>query len=258
MEPNIISVSRREDIPAFRGDWFMDRLKEGYVTLNNPFSGKDYQINFDKTYFAVFWTKNPKPFMKHLNELPFNYYFQYTLNDYPEYELNVPPLDERIKTFKELSDEIGAEKVIWRFDPIIINDTINEDEILKRIQNIGDQLIEYTYKLVFSFIDPYKKLGNKFQEIDVDTKISIAKKLVELNKKWNFTISTCAEAIDLEGIEHNRCIDPVLIDQIGHGSGRWNSGKKDKSQRAACGCAASSDIGTFRTCRHRCDYCYAK
>lgn len=254
MEPNIISVSRREDIPSFRSEWFMQKLKEGKINLSNYY--QEYEVSFKNTYFAVFWTKNPRPMMKYLKDLPFKYYFQYTLNNYPEYELNVPSLEERIQTFKDLSNKIGQEKVIWRFDPIIINDTISEDEIIKRIENIGDQIYQYTHKLVFSYIDPYKKLGNKFKEINVDTKISIAKRLIELNKKWKLILATCAENIDLEGIEHNKCIDSDLIEQI-CGQNKWITKKKDKSQRTACGCIASTDIGTFKTCKFGCQYCYA-
>jgi len=256
MHPNIISVSRREDIPGFdnRSEWFMQKLKEGKIDLSNFY--QSYEVSFDKTYFAVFWTKNPRPFMKHIKDLPFNYYFQYTLNDYPEYELRVPPLEERIQTFKDLSTEIGQEKVIWRFDPIIVNDDISEDEIVKRIKNIGDQIYQYTNKLVFSYIDPYKKLAKYFKEIDDRTKISIAEKLIELNKIWGLTLATCAEVINLDGIEHNKCIDPVLIEQI-CGPNKWITRKKDKAQRPVCGCIASADIGTFKTCRHCCTYCYA-
>jgi len=254
MEPNIISVSRREDIPAFRSDWFMQKLKDGKVMLSNFY--QDYEVSFKKTEFAVFWSKNPKPMIKYLKELPFKYYFQFTLNDYPEYELKVPPLKERIETFKELSDNIGIEKVIWRFDPIIVNDKISEDEIIKRIKNVGNQLYSYTEKLVFSYIDPYSKLGNKFEEISNETKVSIAKKLLELNENWQLELATCAEAINLDGIKHNKCIDPVLIERI-CGKQKWIKSAKDKSQRIDCGCVASGDIGTFKTCQHKCVYCYS-
>jgi hypothetical protein len=256
MNPHIISVSRREDLPAFRTSWFLEKLEKGEIDMINPFSGMNYKIYLDEVKLAVFWTKNPRPFMKHIKDLPFNYYFQYTLNDYPEYELRVPPLEERIQTFKDLSNDIGKEKVIWRFDPIIVDKRISEEEIFKRIKNIGDQIYLYTNKLVFSYIDPYQKLGNKFYEIDTDTKISIAKQLLEFNKTWGLTLATCAESINLEGIEHNKCIDPDLIERI-CGPQKWIKDKKDKSQRPDCGCIASADIGTFKTCRHLCLYCYS-
>ena len=122
---------------------------------------------------------------------------------------------------------------------------------------IGNQLYPYTEKLVFSFVDPYKKLGNLFTEIDVNTKIKTAEKLLKLNQKWNLKLSTCAEGIDLEGIEHNKCIDPELVRKI-CGNKKWITDTKDKTQREACGCMQSSDVGTFKTCLHKCQYCYAK
>lgn len=257
MEPYIISVSRREDIPAHRSEWFSKRVKEGGVRLVNNFSGMVYDVLFKKTKLAVFWTKNPRPMMKYLDDLPFKYYFQYTLNDYPEYEPNVPPLIERIKTFQELSEKIGKEKVIWRFDPIIVDDNISVVDVLRRIQGIGDQIHPYTEKLVFSFIDPYKKLGYEFKEIPDDKKILIAKGILKLNEKWGLKLATCAEVINLDGIEHNKCIDPELIERI-CGKQRWLTGSKDKSQRLECGCIKSNDIGTFKTCQFKCRYCYAQ
>jgi hypothetical protein len=254
MEPHIISVSRREDIPAFRGDWFMEKIKKGYVNMVNPWS--TYTISFEKVKLAVFWSKNPRPFMKYLDSLPFKYYFQFTLNGYPEYELEVPPILERIETFKELSDKIGRECVIWRFDPIIISDKITEEKLLRRIEKIGNEIHNYTEKLVFSYIDPYKKLGNKFKEVPDDVKIRISKQLIEFNKDWGLKLATCAESINLDGIEHNKCVDPELIERI-CGKQRWITSTKDKNQRTECGCIQSGDIGTFKTCKHHCTYCYA-
>ena len=256
MEPYIISASRREDLPAFRADWFMEKIKKGHVNMFNFFSNSNYEVSFKKVKLAVFWSKYPRPIMKYLDELPFDYYFQYTLNDYCEYEPNVPLLEERIKTFQELSDKIGKERVIWRFDPIIVDNNVSMSDVLRRIQNIGDQIHSYTEKLVFSFIDPYKKLGFEFTEIPDDKKIILAKGILLLNKKWGLKLATCAEAINLDGIEHNKCVDPELIQKL-CGKQRWLTGSKDKTQRTECGCMNSSDIGTFKVCGFKCRYCYA-
>ena len=257
MNPYVISVSRREDIPAFRSDFLIKGIEKGYVNMINPFSGSDYRINFDKVKLAVFWTKNPKPMIKYLDKLPFKYYFQFTLNGYPEYELKVPPIKERIETFKELSNKIGKEKVIWRFDPIIISDKVSEDILLKRIEKIGNEIHNYTEKLVFSYIDPYKKLGNQFKEIPDDVKVRVAKQIVEFNKSWKLKLATCAEVIKLDKVEHNKCVDPELIERI-CGKQRWLTDTKDKNQRTECGCSQSTDVGSFKICKHRCLYCYAQ
>jgi len=255
MNPYVISVSRREDIPAFRSEWFMEKIEKGFVTLTSPWS--TYDVSFDKVKLAVFWSKNPQPMIKYLDKLPFKYYFQFTLNGYPEYELKVPPIKERIETFKELSNKIGKEKVIWRFDPIIISDKVSEDILLKRIEKIGNEIHNYTEKLVFSYIDPYKKLGNQFKEIPDDVKVRVAKQIVEFNKNWKLKLATCAEVIKLDEVEHNKCVDPELIERI-CGKQRWLTDTKDKNQRTECGCSQSTDVGSFKICKHRCLYCYAQ
>ena len=127
--PFVISASRSTDIPAFYSRWFMNRLEKGYVTWVNPFNRKEQYVSFEETKIIVFWTKNPQPIIPHLKELDkrgIRYYFQYTLNDYEKENLesNVPKLDIRIKTFIDLSSLIGKEKIIWRFDPLILSTAI--------------------------------------------------------------------------------------------------------------------------------------
>ena len=155
--PVIISASRSTDIPAFYSDWFIHRLKMGYLKWKNPFNGVPLYVTFQKARLIVFWSKNPKPMLKNLDwldqNLP-NYYFQYTLNDYDKtLEEKVPPLNNRIETFIKLSERIGKQKVIWRFDPLILTDKIGVDDLLRKMENIGNQLKNHTNKLVFSYAD---------------------------------------------------------------------------------------------------------
>lgn len=123
----IISASRRTDIPAFYSKWFFKRLEAGYCTVVNPFNSK--QVSYVALTPAevdvfVFWTKNAKPMLPCLtllNQQNFRYYFQYTITGYPKaLEKNVPNLEESLATFSKLSEQIGAEKVIWRYDPICL------------------------------------------------------------------------------------------------------------------------------------------
>ena len=156
--PVIISASRSTDIPAFYSDWLVSRIKEGYVKWKNPFSGEFTNVSFEHARLFVFWTKNPAPMLDKLaffDNSGFSYYFQYTLNDYENenWESGLPRLDERIETFIRLSERIGKEKLIWRFDPIILSDKLGPDEILRRVERIGDILHKHTKRLVFSFID---------------------------------------------------------------------------------------------------------
>jgi hypothetical protein len=261
MEPYIISASRREDIPAFKAKWLLERLRDGFVMVSNSYS--EYQVSFAKTKLFVFWSKNPKPLIPYIDQLPAPCYFQYTLNDYPEFEHKVPPLEERIDTFIELSEKIGKERVVWRFDPIIAFPSISSkmpfgvEQVLKRIETLGNKLHPYTEKLVFSFIDPYKKLGNFFEEVRDEDKAAIVEGLMGMNQNWGLKLATCDEGFSTDGIEHNKCVDPELAARI-CGDAEWINPAKDPKQRLFCGCMVSADIGAFHQCRHQCDYCYAK
>lgn len=232
--PLIISASRSTDIPAFYSDWFFHRLNVGYSAWINPFTKEKSYITYNKCKFIVFWSKNPKPLIPHLDELKergIGCYVQYTLNDYEKegLEKGVPSLEERIETFKALVDKLGKGNVIWRFDPLILTDEITIPVLLDKIKKIGDKLLGYTDKLVFSFADisTYKKVQNNlnihgihYQEWDEESELKFAATLAELNKfsQWNYKLATCGEKVDLSefGIEHNKCIDDELITKISY------------------------------------------
>ena len=293
--PVIISASRSTDIPTFYSDWFINRWEAGYIKWTNPFNGVPLYVSFKNTRCVVFWTKNPKPMFKYLDymakNIP-NFYFQYSLNDYDkeQFEAKVPSVSSRIETFKELSNKLGKKRVIWRFDPLILTDTINVEELLRRVKNIGDQLKDYTEKLVFSFADIsiYKKVENNLKKEQVnyieftpDTMNKFAKGIYAINKDWGLQLGTCSEKIDLEkyNIVHNKCIDDdLMIDLFSEDKELMDFlgvefeepslfeperkvGKKrnlkDKGQREDCGCVMAKDIGQYNTCPHECNYCYA-
>ncbi|MDP4228704.1 MAG: DUF1848 domain-containing protein, partial [Bacteroidota bacterium] len=291
--PVIISASRSTDIPAFYPEWLVQRLKEGYVRWRNPFNGSYQNVFFDQARLIVFWSKNPRPVFPFLDEIAEkipNYYFQFTLNDYEKEKLEpfVPGLQSRRDTFMELSKKIGKEKVIWRFDPLVLTEQTGVEELLRKVEKIGNQLKGYTEKLVFSFADinRYKKVQKNLQvnripyrEFTEKDMAEFACGLQQLNKSWDFELATCAEKIDLEqfGILHNKCIDDdlmirlfpydkKLMDFLGVTAGDlFNSSShllksrniKDKGQRKYCRCVQSKDIGSYNTCPHSCLYCYA-
>ena len=226
-EPIVISASRSTDIPAFYCDWFFHRLKVGYSAWTNPFNGVKMYVSYAKTRFVVFWSKNPRPLLSHLDELKereIGCYIQYSLNDYEEEKLErgVPPIAERIDTFKRLVDTLGVGSVVWRFDPLMLTDDIDIDKLLKKIENIGDQLKGYTEKLVFSFADIalYRKVksnleanGIPYHEWTEEQMKDFAGRLVELNKRkgWNYKLATCGEKGRYPDVEPNHCIDDELI-----------------------------------------------
>ena len=230
--PLIVSASRSTDIPAFYADWFFHRLKVGYSAWKNPFNGVTSYVSYKNTRFIVFWSKNPRPLLSHLDYLKergIGCYIQYTLNDYEEERLErgVPPIQERIDTFKRLVDNLGEGRVIWRFDPLILTDDISVDKLLAKIERIGNDLQGYTEKMVFSYADIaiYRKVKanlekNKipYHEWTEPQMLDFAKQLSELNNEWHYTLATCGEKIDLKpfGIEKNHCIDYDLLVRFAH------------------------------------------
>lgn len=267
----IISASRRTDIPAFYTPWFMNRIREGFLLTRNPFNANQIRrVSLDPNDVdaIVFWTRNPSMLMKHLPELSsYNYYFQYTITGYPKiFETNVPRPHRAIKQFIELSDIIGAEKVIWRYDPILLSNKIDINEHKRLFEKIASMLQGKTRRVVISFSDFYKKTERNLSSIEgliysdithqTDMLYDLSTFMSNTAKKYGMEIESCAENIELStcGISHGKCIDEKLIDRL---FGISLSGAKDSGQREDCGCIKSIDIGSYNTCLHGCSYCYA-
>ncbi len=259
----------------------------------NPFNRTCQRIAFDKTRVIVFWTKNPAPLIPLLRKIEqrgLHYYFQFTLNDYETdgLEPGVPPLQMRIDSFKRLSDRIGPQRVIWRFDPLMVTDRISENMLLDKIRRLARRVHDHTQKLVFSFVDiaGYQKVQRNLRAHHIawrpfteDRIQRLAAGIGKMAAEFGLQAASCAEPHDFAAydISHNKCIDDDLMaDAFGHDAylmhflGRFQQQSllfesnpklgpnlKDKGQRKACGCIASKDIGQYSTCGHLCLYCYA-
>jgi len=295
----IVSASRATDIPAFYSDWLFNRLRAGYCKWVNPFNGKPQYVSFEKTRAIVFWSKNPAPLLDRLDELDrlgLNYYFTFTLNDYERENLEpgLPPLAERIATFKRLAARCGKERVIWRFDPLVLAGALTAKDLLAKIAKVGDALHSYTAKLVCSFADiaRYRKVqanlrrsGIVWREFDPEGKAETARGIAQLARVWGIEAGACGEAADLSscGLHRNSCVDGELLARLFEGdrslgeflgtppyrtaslfnrtagieAADTNQRLKDTGQRQACGCIVSKDIGAYDTCPQGCVYCYA-
>jgi len=270
----IISVSRRTDIPAFYADWFMQRIREKYCTVANPFNRNQVSrvsLLPDDVEAMVFWTKNAGPFLPYLDELDalgHRYYFQYTLNGYGKpFEPHVPQLEACIETFLELSARIGPGKVLWRYDPVIFSNLTDVHYHQERFEYILERLKGATHKVTISLVDDYRKAAINFRRLlarkievqkapDTDQLNKLCTAMSQQARAAKLQINSCAEIIDLSsfGIVPGKCIDDDLIFEL---FGIRVSGEKDKSQRQQCGCVKSKDIGFYDTCLHGCAYCYA-
>lgn len=280
----IISASRRTDIPAFYADWFIRRIRAGYCLVPNPFQPQRaarISLTPEDVDVIVFWTRHPRPLLAYLDELDqlgYRYYFQYTLlNNPPQIDPKTPPLETALKTFHQLVDRVGPEKVIWRYDPLVFSNISDANFHRQTFQYIAHQVCDYTYRVVISVMDYYRKLnkrlanlaqaGIQLQLLDTQTLQQsssefteqfecLMRSLAETASENGMQITSCAEEIDLRpyGIQPGKCIDDELIKKV---FGLEVSPQKDPSQRPACGCVASKDIGVYDTCLFGCLYCYA-
>lgn len=263
----ILSVSRRTDIPNHYSDWFYQRIKEGFLYVRNPMNPHQVSridLSPQVVDCIVFWTKNPANMLPRLQELhAYPYYFQFTLTGYGrDIESGLPDKrTELLGTFRTLAEKIGKNRVIWRYDPIFINDRYTMEYHLKAFTEIAESLKNHTEKVIISFLDFYTKIQRStkalgIRELTREEMRRIARELAGIAKANGLTIQTCAEEIDLQefGIMHGSCIDKTVTENI---LGCRLTLGKDKNQRKECGCMESVEVGTYNTCRTGCRYCYA-
>lgn len=263
----IISASRRTDLPTYYSDWFLHRLREGYVCVRNPMNFHQVSqipLTPDVVDGIVFWTKNPIPMLPKLDQLKdYPYYFQFTLNAYgPDVEAHVPSKNAQIiPAFQALSRKIGAERVIWRYDPILLTPRYTVDYHVRYFEEIAKRLAGYTHKCVISFLDLYGSTkrgmsGLSLLPLGEGEMTELAARLAEIAGRYRLTMESCAEKIDLSrfGIAHGHCVDRRLFEQL---LGQPLALEKDPGQRPECGCMASIDVGMYDTCGNGCAYCYA-
>ena len=271
----IISASRRTDIPAFYSDWFMNRVRQGWCAVPNPFNRKRvYRVSLrpDDVTAIVFWSKNPAPLIGHLEELDehgYRYYFLFTLNDYPtDLEPNVPGLTQRIATFRGLAGRRGPQRVIWRYDPIVISNRTDWDYHRRVFERLCRELHGSAERVITSLVQFYSKTRRRLaalseQGFDFDPNLtgrvearSLLADMADLAADAGMEMMICASEEDYSdvGVTPSRCIDGELISRLWDIPGPW---PRDKGQRPACGCTVAKDIGVADTCLHHCPYCYS-
>lgn len=268
----IISASRRTDIPAYYSNWFSNRIRSGYCTVINPlFKNQISLVSLRPKDIdvIVFWTRNPKPlfnFLPELDDLGLQYYFQFTINGLiKKYEQYNPSINSSVENFYFLANKLGPGKVIWRYDPILLTDDLTTDFHINNFKRIAQKLNGQTKKVVISIVDDYKKTVKRLSELNVNyvkrqesfNSIEyLLGHITEIASRYNLVVESCAEAKDYGhlGIMHGKCIDDqLLLNEFGINL----KYKKDASQRLACGCTESRDIGSNDTCLMGCVYCYA-
>ncbi len=264
----IVSVSRRTDVPAFFGDWFIDKVQKGFVLVQSPYDNSllyKVLLNPKVVDCFVFMSKNPAPFLPHLNYLDaqgYKYFFHFTLNPYDKsIEKNLPNKVALVETFKALSKRIGKEKVHWRYDPIIFGEEMGIAYHLCQFENFCNLLSSYTEKCFVSFLDFYPKVSkilskNKFYAPTETAKIELLGKMETIAEKSGIELNMCGDANDYShlGIKNDGCFSLGYLQNL---LGEELQIGKDKSGRADCRCVEAVDVGTYGVCSHKCIYCYA-
>lgn len=262
----IISASRRTDIPACYADWFFHRLEVGFACVRNPMNPRQISrvsLEPDVVDGFVFWTKNPTPMLDRLHLLGDRpYYVQFTLNAYgTDLEPGLPGKnDTLVPAFQTLSRMIGPERVIWRYDPILLTPSYPIAYHVRYFETLARRLHGHTNKCVISFVDLYRHLSKvsrelQFLPLGISEQYELAGRFAEIADRYGLKLETCAEAVDLSqfGIDHGKCIDGALFEKL---IGQPLNLGRDPNQREACGCMASVDIGMYDSCGNGCRYCY--
>lgn len=256
----ILNVSGRTDIVAFYSEWFMNRYREGFVDVRNPFYDKQVsRIYFSDVDCILFCTKNPIPIVKYLKDIDKPIVFHVTLTPYKkDIEPCVPPKGLVIEAIKKISSIIGSDNIYIRYDPILINDRYTIDYHIKAFNNMCCLLNGYVKHIIVSFIDDYKNVRNnkkflKYKDLTLEDYEKIGVNFSNSAKDNGMTVQTCCEENNLVsyGFIKGECMSFNYAYKLTHKTDlkRW----KERD----CNCVSMVDIGVYNSCRHFCKYCYA-
>ena len=260
----IINTGCRTDIPAFYAKWFMNRIREGYVLVRNPYNPNQvtkYNLSPEVVDCLAFCTKNPEPMLTYLDELDiYKQYWFVTITPYgKDIEPNVPNKKKVMESFKKLSNYIGVDSIGWRYDPIFIGDGFDVNKHITCFGNMAKELKGYTHNCTISFLDLYEKVKRNAPNINPPTKeeqIEMAKAFSKIGKENNMVIHACCEKTYLSqyGLQCNGCMSQEIVEKAINNT---LQPPKRKNLRQECNCLMGNDIGAYNTCGHLCKYCYA-
>jgi len=273
-KPRIISVSRRSDIPAYYGEWFLKAVEAGGAEVPHPFSREKHFVPLapQETAALVFWSKDFRPFIGRLAELEQqgfgNFIFNFTITGLPQiFEPQAPPLEQALADFKLLSSHYGRKVMFWRFDPIIFSEITGEEHYINRFRGLAEELAPYAGRCIFSFAYFYRKVeraltvlkretGVAAWEPEVARKRELAAHLAEIAGECglSFEACCCGYLLKVPGVKQSHYVDGELVRELQEGKYQYAL----HPSREGCGCAESFDIGRYGSCKGGCVYCYAR
>ncbi len=268
----IISVSRRTDVPAFYGDWFMRRMAAGFAGWENPFGRQRYLVSLrrEDVLCLAFWSKNYRPFLTHARTLQSHgwpCFFNYTITGLPAvFECNLVPAEDAVDSLKALSARFSPDHLTWRYDPVVVSERTPAAFHVARFAELAAQLEGYVTRCAFSFPVRYGKVERNFAAFerengfrildpDIPERCELAGRLAEIGARHGIGLHTCCGDYLIGGrIAKAHCLDGEAIARLYYG-GTWQG--VERPTRKECGCTESVDIGAYDTCPHGCIYCYA-
>jgi hypothetical protein len=265
---NIISASRRTDIPAFYTPWLLARLAAGYARYPNPYSGQPVTVSLrpEDVHTIVFWSRNFAPLLPHLEELArrgYRAYFHATITGVPRaLEPYAPPRESSVASLRELAARTSPRHVQWRFDPILLTDELDGAYYVEQFHELAAALAGATERCTFSFATLYPKVvrrlrrhGVRFRDPGLEEKQDVAETLASIGARYGIALyACCQEALLSPAVHQAHCIDGDLLAAL---SPDRPLDATPRPTRPGCGCVASRDIGVYDTCVHGCLYCYA-
>lgn len=258
----ILFASGRTDIPAFYSNWFINRVKAGFVDVRNPFNQKLVsRIYFSDVDMIMFCSKNPLPMINKLDILKVPVLFHVTITPYSkDVEPNIPDKRLIIEGVKKLSLVLGIDNVVVRYDPIFLSDKYNVDYHIRAFDKLCKNLNGYVNKIIVSFMDEYKNVRSnknilKYRAFTREDYKKIGEAFSKSAYDNGMSVQTCFEDEDLTqyGFVKGECLSHELAYIL--------TGKKFKSSNVRkekkCECVQMVDIGDYNSCMHMCKYCYA-
>lgn len=271
----IVSASYRTDIPAFYGDWFVNRFRAGFARVANPYGGPPSVVALrDGVDGFVFWTRNAQPFRDALDmvrDAGIPFLIQYTVTGAPRaLERSVVDPERAVDDIRALADRFGTRAVVWRYDPIVASDLTPPDFHRATFTRLAKRLSGTVDEVVISFAQIYKKTarnldsgarahGFRWYDPDDDAKRILAAELAAIAAAHGMVLSLCTQPhLVPDGARAAACVDAGRLSDVAAGWGLTRSvAARVKGNRPGCLCHESRDIGAYDTCPHGCGYCYA-
>lgn len=259
----ILNTGGRTDTVNYFSEWLLNRFAAGYAYSRNPFHPdvvNRIDLNPRTIDVVEFCSKNYRPILSRLHEITerFNCHFHYTITAYDkDIEPNVPGIDESVETLRDLSAQVGKEKIIWRYDPVLLTGKYTIERHFATFDYMAGRIAPYVSRCLFSFVVWYKKLHlPELQPISGRQKELIAKGLGEMAAKHHLYIQTCGtnESYEQYGIHHSGCMTRAVYE---HSLGLHFKKVAERGNRPGCRCMESRGLGDYNTCLNGCRYCYA-